>query len=85
MNGFDGNDKNDAFDPYIDMQLTYDNDNKSTKTNSGNNDFRIHGLGLVVIVIVAILLIYFIASGGGWDAIDTLLALGFLVFLFVNR
>ena len=36
----------------------------------------------IVIVIVAILLISFIADGASWDAIDTLLGLGLLAFLF---
>ena len=38
--------------------------------------------GWAVIVIVAVLLIYFIADGASWDAIDTLLGLGLLAFLF---
>ena len=42
------------------------------------------GCGWVVIVIVVILLISFIADGASWDAIDTLLALGFLAFLFAR-
>lgn len=89
MNGFDENDKKDAFDRYIDMQLSSENDNKAQKTNSGNNDFRIHGLRcvviVIVIVIVVILLISLIASGGDWKAIDSLLAFGFIAFLLLNR
>ena len=42
------------------------------------------GCGWVVIVIVVIMLIFFIADGASWDAIDTLLGLGFLVFLFAR-
>ena len=42
------------------------------------------GCGWVVIVIVGIMLISFIADGASWDAIDTLLALGFLAFLFAK-
>ena len=42
------------------------------------------GLGWVVIVIVAIMLISFIADGASWDAIDTLLGLGLLAFLFAR-
>ena len=38
--------------------------------------------GWIVIVIVVILLISFIADGASWDAIDTLLGLGLLAFLF---
>ena len=40
------------------------------------------GCGWIVIVIVVILLISFIADGASWDAIDTLLGLGLLAFLF---
>lgn len=40
------------------------------------------GCGWVVIVIVVLMLIFFIADGASWDAIDTLLGLGFLAFLF---
>ena len=42
------------------------------------------GCGWVVIAIVVIMLISFIADGASWDAIDTLLALGFLAFLFAR-
>jgi len=42
------------------------------------------GLGWVVIVIVVIMLISFIADGASWDAIDTLLGLGLLAFLFAK-
>ena len=38
----------------------------------------------VVIGIVAFFLISFIADGASWDAIDTLLGLGLLLFLFVR-
>ena len=40
------------------------------------------GCGWIVIIIVAVLLIYFIINGAGWDAIDCLLGLGLLAFLF---
>lgn len=42
------------------------------------------GCGWVVIVIVVLMLIFFIADGASWDAIDTLLGLGFLAFLFAK-
>ena len=45
----------------------------------GGNGF---GCGWIVIVIFVILLISFIADGASWDAIDTLLGLGLLAFLF---
>lgn len=47
-------------------------------SNGGGWDF---GCGWVVIVIVVIALISFIIDGASWDAIDTLLGLGFLAFL----
>lgn len=49
--------------------------------NSGGGGF---GCGLAVIVVVIVVLLFFIFSGASWDAIDTLLGLGFLVFLFVR-
>ena len=42
------------------------------------------GCGWVVIVIVVFMLISFIADGASSDAIDTLLALGLLAFLFAR-
>ena len=42
------------------------------------------GCGWIVIVIVAYMLISFIADGASWDAIDTLLGLGLLAFLFAR-
>ena len=42
------------------------------------------GCGWVVIVVVIVVLLFFIFSGASWDAIDTLLGIGFLVFLFVR-
>ncbi|MDD5911737.1 MAG: hypothetical protein PUC61_06360 [Bacteroidales bacterium] len=55
----------------------------STKGGSGGNGGgRGFGCGWIVIVVVVILLISFIADGASWDAIDSLLGLGFLAFLF---
>ncbi len=50
-------------------------------SGSGGNGF---GCGWVVIVIVVLLLIFFIADGASWAAIDCLLGLGFLAFLFAK-
>ena len=47
--------------------------------NIGGKGF---GCGWIVIVIVVLMLIFFIADGTSWDAIDTLLGLGLLAFLF---
>ena len=49
---------------------------------SGGGGGKGFGCGWIVVVIVAILLISFIADGASWDAIDTLLGLGLLAFLF---
>jgi len=56
-------------------------DGGSNGGGGGKWDF---GCGWVVIVIVAYMLIHFIFSGASWDAIDTLLGLGFLAFLFAR-
>lgn len=40
------------------------------------------GCGWVVIIVVIFMLIFFIADGASWDAIDSLLGMGFLAFLF---
>ncbi len=50
--------------------------------SSGGGGGKGFGLGWVVIVIVVIMLISFIADGASIDAIDTLLGLGLLAFLF---
>ncbi len=50
--------------------------------SSGGGGGKGFGCGWIVIVIVVILLISFIADGASWDAIDTLLGLGLLAFLF---
>ena len=49
---------------------------------SGGGGGKGFGCGWIVIVIVVILLISFIADVASWDAIDTLLGLGLLAFLF---
>lgn len=42
------------------------------------------GCGWVVIIIVVAMLIFFIADGASWEAIDTLLGLGLIAFLFAR-
>lgn len=58
----------------------------STKGDTGGSGggSGINGPGWVVIVIVAILLISMIADGTSWDAIDSLLGIGLLVFLLAK-
>mgnify|MGYP003466948639 FL=1 len=86
MTGFDwnGNGKKDAFDHYMDMKVTSASDNKFKSTNNSTGNNRRVGLGWVAIIVVVIMLIFFIADGASWDAIDTLLGLGFLAFLFLR-
>lgn len=50
--------------------------------SSGGGGGKGFGCGWIVIVFVVILLISFIADGASWEAIDTLLGLGLLAFLF---
>ena len=50
---------------------------------SGGNNGPNSG-GWAVIVIVGIMLLYFLFSGANWDAIETLLCLGLLAYLFFN-
>lgn len=54
---------------------------KST-TNGSGVGFRISGPGWIIIIIVVIFLISFISDGASWEAIETLLALGFILYLF---
>jgi len=56
----------------------------SENKGSGGGGWKPSGLGWVVIVIVVIMLISFISDGASWEAIDTLLGLGFLAYLFFN-
>ena len=80
---WNGNDKKDHFDGYMDYKASgSDQDNNNHKSSGGDFDF---GCGWIVIVIVAIMLICFICMGTSWDAIDTLLGLGFLAFLFARN
>lgn len=52
--------------------------------NGGSSGGQGFGCGWVVIVIVAFMLIFFIADGASWEAIDSLLGFGFLAFLFAR-
>lgn len=59
---------------------------KSTGGGSGGNGGTGGGFGCgwVVIIIVVAMLIFFIADGASWEAIDTLLGLGLIAFLFAR-
>ena len=89
MPGFDwnGNGKKDSFDHFMDHKVMSETSKESNSSNNnnkstGNGSNLRFGWGWGVIVIVVIMLISFIADGASWDAIDTLLGLGFLAFLF---
>lgn len=53
-------------------------------SGSGGNSGGSFGCGWIVIVAVVLLLVFFIADGASWEAIDCLLGLGFLAFLFAR-
>lgn len=55
---------------------------ESEDNRSSGGGGRGFGCGWVVIVAVIFMLIFFIADGASWDAIDSLLGMGFLAFLF---
>ena len=42
------------------------------------------GAGWVVIIIVGYFFLHFLFSGASWEAIETLLALGIIAYLFFN-
>ena len=91
MPGFDwnGNGKKDSFDHFMDHKVMSETSKSNNGSSSGNNNKPTNsgnglrfGWGWGVIVIAVIMLISFISDGASWDAIDTLLGLGFLAFLF---
>ena len=55
-----------------------------SNNNGGSSGGHGFGLGWVVIVLVAFLLVFFIADGASWEAIDCLLGFGFLAFIFAR-
>jgi len=60
---------------------------KSTSGGGGSGGGKGSGFGCggwTVIVIVVVMLIFFIADGASWDAIDTLLAFGLIAFLLAR-
>ena len=86
MPGFDwnGNGKKDSFDHFMDQKVMSEtsNENDNTPKNTSKGTDMRFGWGWGVIVIVVIMLIFFIADGASWDAIETLLGFGLLAFLF---
>ena len=77
-NDWNGDNRRDSFDKYIDYKVSNSDDKHKS---SGGTEL---GCGWGVIVIVAFMLIYFIFNGASFEAIDTLLGLGFLAFLFAK-
>ena len=57
---------------------------KSTSGDDNNTGGGGFGYSWVVIVIVAYMLLHFIVNGARFKAIDTLLGLGLLAFLFAR-
>lgn len=62
---------------------------KSTSGGSGNgfggsSKNGSSGAGWVIIIIVGYFFLNFLFSGASWEAIETLLALGILAYLFFN-
>ena len=60
---------------------------KSTSGGSGGSSGgggKGFGCGWIVIVVVVLMLIFFIADGASWDAIDSLLGIGFIAFVFAR-
>ena len=69
-------------DEFHAFKATSEDSNNDRKVENGNGlNF---GSGWIVIVIVVLMLLFFIISGASVDAIDTLLGLGFLAFLFAK-
>ena len=67
----------DDYHAYKNTCEDLDDENNGGGTSGG-------GCGCAVIVFLAFLLIYFVANGASWDAIDCLLGFGFIVFLIVR-
>lgn len=60
---------------------------KSTSGDGGSGGGKGSGFGCggwAVIVIVVFMVIFFIADGASWGAIETLLAFGFIAFLLAR-
>lgn len=62
---------------------------KSTSGGNGNGSGRgsgegPSGAGWIIIIIVGYFFLHFLFSGASWEAIETLLALGLIAYLFFN-
>jgi len=60
------------------------NSTKGSSRGSGGSGGGMSGPGKFIIILLLLMLLYFIFNGASWDAIDSLLGIGFLVFLFAN-
>ncbi len=65
--------------PNMDDFHAYKSTNGGNGGNGGSGGFCCGG---AVIAAVIVMLICFIANGESWDAIETLLGLGFIAFLY---
>ena len=86
MNGFDwnGNGSRDSFDEYMDYKLSgCDEDDDDDKEPGGGGGSGC-GCSTAVIIIVAILLVCFLFQESSWEAMESLLGLGFIAFLIVR-
>lgn len=72
----------DSDSSHSDVNERFNSTNNGMSGNRNNKNSVRFGWGWGVIVVVVIMLIFFIADGASWDAIDTLLGLGLLAFLF---
>ena len=57
----------------------------SSNNGGGSGGKGPSGAGWVVIIIVGYFFLHFLFSGASWEAIETLLALGIIAYLFFNR
>ena len=69
--------------PDLDDFHAFKSTSGGSDNNSGNGGNGIGCLAWIVIGIV-VMLIYFIADGASWDAIDCLLGFGFIAFLIAK-
>jgi hypothetical protein len=69
-------------DDFMDDFHAYKSTSGGSSGGSSGGGGKGPGCFWVVIVIFVVLIIFFIADGASWDAIEELLGLGLLVFLF---
>lgn len=70
--------------PDLNDYHAYKSTNGGDKNNGSSGGGQSFGCGWVVIVLVAFLLLFFIADGASWEAIDCLLGFGLLAFILAK-